>query len=158
MRRVFVFALASALTVWPSQLSAQRGGQREGARAMYETGPMGRLGDCITDGMIVGAAAGLVFGMFQTDRTDIRVPSMLFWGFIGWGMGVIPGAGYWAVHEIRRDRAMQRERPDTITTPGPRVQASILRTRPCRGAIPFTSAPSTPAAAREGALPWVREP
>lgn len=125
---------------------------------MYETGAMGRLGDCMADGMIVGGVAGLVVGMFQTDRSNARIPVMALWGVIGLGAGIWSGLGYWAVHEIRRDRALYRERPDTITTPGPSMQSDILRKRPCRGTIPFTAGPATRTAAREGLLPWVREP
>ena len=131
----------------------------QASNAVYQYGPMGRLGDCIGDGMIAGAAVGLVYGMFQAEASDTRLASSLLWGLIGVGAGVWTGMGYWVVHEIRRDRALRRERPSTVTTPGPHVQAAILRKRPCRGALPFTSGPSEPAAAREsGALPWVRQP
>lgn len=153
MRHTAALLLVPALIALPAIAVAQQGG-----RGMYENGSMRRLSDCMADGMIVGGVAGLVVGMFQTDRTNARVPVMAFWGAVGLGAGIWGGLGYWAVHEIRRDRAMNRERADTVTTPGPRMQSDILRKRPCRGAIPFTSGPRTPPAAREGSLPWVREP
>ena len=124
------------------------GAQQQGARALHEAGAMGRMRDCMTDGMIAGAALGVVYGMFQTDRTDLRIPAMAIWGVLGFTAGMIPGLGYWAVHEHRRDAALRNERPESVTTPGPRVQSKILRQRPCRGALPFTSGPSEPAAAR----------
>lgn len=139
-------------------MPADASAQRQHPNAIYETGAMGRLGDCMADGMIVGTAAGLVVGMFQTEQTSLRVPVMALWGIIGMGAGVWGGTLYWGVHEGRRSHAQRSERPDTVRTPGPRTQAKILRTRPCRGTLPFTSGPTTPTAPREGGLPWVREP
>lgn len=119
---------------------------------------MGRLNDCIGDGMIAGAAAGAVYGMFATEHSDRRAASTFLWGAAGAAAGVLPGMLYWAIHEARRDAALRNERPETVTTPGPRVRADILRKRPCRGMIPFTSGPVEPTAASEATLPWVREP
>ena len=150
-RTLLVPALALAV-------AAPAAAQHANARTTYETGAMGRLGDCMADGMIAGAAAGVVYGMFRTDRSDLRTPSMLVWGLAGVGMGILPGMAYWAMHEVRRDRALKRERPDQVTTPGPRVEAKILLTRPCRGPLPFTSGPAAPATARGATLSWVREP
>ena len=158
MRRMSHLLLVPALLLATSCASLGRPQPPSGTRAVYTTGPMGRLGDCVADGIIAGAAVGTVYGMFATDRGDTRLASMLLWGLIGTGLGTIPGMGYWAVHEIRRDHALRNERPEMTTTPGPRAQSAILRKRPCRGMIPFTSGPTEPAAARAATLPWVREP
>lgn len=150
MRLAFLL-LAPALIAGPTDASGQR--RMPPSHAIYATGTMARLGDCITDGMIAGTAVGLVVGMFAADRTDLRVPVMLAWGIIGFGSGVFSGTGFWAVHEARRRHAQRNERPDTITTPGPRAQAKILRTRPCRGTLPFTSAPAPVQTPPPGGLP-----
>lgn len=154
--RLTAFLLVPALIVAPADASAQR--RDRPPNALYETGTMGRLGDCITDGMIAGTAVGLVVGMFAADRSDLRVPVMLAWGVLGFSSGILSGTGFWAVHEARRSHAQRNERPDTITTPGPRAQAKILRTRPCRGTLPFTSAPAPVQSPTPDGLSWVREP
>ena len=159
MRRTAVLLLVPAvLTSTMSCVSLRHPEPPSGNRAVHTNGPVGRLNDCIGDGMIAGAAAGAVYGMFATDHSDRRLASMTVWGLAGAAAGVLPGMVYWAIHETRRDAALRNERPETVTTPGPRVQAAILRTRPCRRMIPFTDGPTEPTAAREPTLPWVREP